>query len=295
MVLQVVLNKDGNYEYKDVAPPKATPVLNNEFEAYEKKQETKLAGDTNIGEQTQQLIRETPGQYTTSFNEETGQFETTEKGSEVTSIPFQQSTTNIIPEPQETALQKVQRITAATKPSSPVDFRGELAAMQDKAIKAQRINTLIKGGFDLGAAYLRYGTGQGTAMNIMPTTQLIMVPLGLILVSSLGLGLGLMFSGLNTLNRDIEHLFRIITRAGLFLSPVMWTVKMLPESRQSMVDYLMLNPMVVPISMIRSGFDGTELGIDTFYIVYSVAFCLTSLILGSMIFKRYESVVVKYL
>ena len=66
-------------------------------------------------------------------------------------------------------------------------------------------------------------------LNILPTTQLIMVPLGLILVSSLGLGLGLMFSGLNTLNRDIEHLFRIITRAGLFLSQVMWTVKMLPE------------------------------------------------------------------
>ena len=106
MVLQVVLNKDGNYEYKDVAPPKATPVLNNEFEAYESKQKTELAGDTNIGEQTKQLIRETPGQYTTSFNEETGQFETTEKGSEVTSIPFQQSTTNIIPAPQETALQQ---------------------------------------------------------------------------------------------------------------------------------------------------------------------------------------------
>ena len=132
-------------------------------------------------------------------------------------------------------------------------------------------------------------------LDIMPTTQLIMVPLGLILVSSLGLGLGLMFSGLNTLNRDIEHLFRIITRAGLFLSPVMWTVKMLPESRQSMIEYLMLNPMVVPISMIRSGFDGTELGIDSFYIAYSVIFCLTSLVLGSMIFKRYESMVVKYL
>jgi len=132
-------------------------------------------------------------------------------------------------------------------------------------------------------------------LNIMPTTQLIMVPLGLILVFSLGLGLGLMFSGLNTLNRDIEHLFRVITRAGLFLSPVMWTVKMLPESRQSVVEYLMLNPMVVPISMIRSGFDGTELGIDSFYIIYSVVFCLTSLILGSIIFKRHESTVVKYL
>ena len=186
MVLQVVLNKDGDYEYKDVAPPKATPVLNNEFEAYEKKQETALAGDTNIGEQTQQLIRETPGQYTTTFNEETGQFETKTKGDEITNIPFQAPTGVTPTVPGETALQKVQRITAATKPSSPVDFRGELAAMQDKALKAQRINTLIKGGFDLGAAYLRYGTGQGTAMNIMPTTQLTQLGATPIGTSTLG-------------------------------------------------------------------------------------------------------------
>ena len=85
-MLQLVLDQNGNYEYKDVAPPKATPVLNNEFEAYESKQKTELAGDTNIGEQTKQLIRETPGQYTTSFNEETGQFETKTKGTEISPI-----------------------------------------------------------------------------------------------------------------------------------------------------------------------------------------------------------------
>ena len=45
-MLQLVFYENGNYKYKDVAPPKATPVLNNEFEAYEKKQETALAGDT---------------------------------------------------------------------------------------------------------------------------------------------------------------------------------------------------------------------------------------------------------
>jgi len=187
MALQLVLDENGNYQYKDAASSKATPVINNEFEAYEKKQETTLAGDTNVGEQTQQLIRETPGQYTTSFNEQTGQFETKTKGDEVTNIPFQ-APTGVTPSgPTETALQKVQRITASTRPSSsPIDFRGEIAAMQDKALKAQRINTLIKGGFDLGSAYLRYGTGQGTAMNIMPTTQLTQVAATPIGASTLG-------------------------------------------------------------------------------------------------------------
>jgi len=193
MALQLVLNANGNYTYQDVAPPKATPVLNNEFEAYEKKQETKLAGDTNIGEQTQQLIRETPGQYTTSFNEETGQFETTEKGSEVTSIPFQQST-NITPTvPGETALQKVQRITAATRPSNPVDFRGELSAMQDKAIAAQNtrnlVNNMFRAGTDFGLSYLKgFKTPDITKQSVKtPLLNVAATPIG---TSTLG-GVGI--------------------------------------------------------------------------------------------------------
>tara|TARA_B100001123_G_C15307840_1_gene1023298 strand:- start:413 stop:1276 length:864 start_codon:yes stop_codon:yes gene_type:complete len=132
-------------------------------------------------------------------------------------------------------------------------------------------------------------------LEIEPTAQLYMVPLGLILVSCLGLGIGLLFSCLNTINRDIEHVFRIVTRAGLFLSPVMWTIEMLPQSRQTILNYLMLNPMVVPITMIRNGIDGSPLGVELNYIVYSVVFCVSSLLLGAMIFKRYEAETVKYL
>ena len=43
MALQLVLDANGNYTYQDVAPQKTTPVMGNEFEAYEKKQETKTS------------------------------------------------------------------------------------------------------------------------------------------------------------------------------------------------------------------------------------------------------------
>ena len=104
-----------------------------------------------------------------------------------------------------------------------------------------------------------------------------------------------MFSCMNALNRDIEHFFRFLTRAGLFLSPVMWTMSMIPASRMELIDYLLLNPMVVPITMIRSGIDGSELGIGINYVVYSILFCVASLVLGAMIFKRFEAGAVKYL
>lgn len=131
--------------------------------------------------------------------------------------------------------------------------------------------------------------------NIAPTIYLLMIPVGLLLASCLSLGIGLLLAPLNVVNRDIEHLFRFVTRAGFFLSPVMWTVEMIPASRASVIDYLLLNPMVVPITMVRNGIAGQALTIDMFYVLYSIIFCVSSLILGTMTFKRFESEVIKKL
>ena len=128
---------------------------------------------------------------------------------------------------------------------------------------------------------------------IWPSVYLLMVPVGLLLTAMLALGIGLGVACLNAINRDIEHFFRFVTRAGFFLSPVLWTLNMIPSSRESVLDYLMLNPMVVPITMVRNGIDGSELGIDLIYVAYSIGFCILSFLLGSMFFKRHEAEVVK--
>jgi ABC-type polysaccharide/polyol phosphate export permease len=129
-------------------------------------------------------------------------------------------------------------------------------------------------------------------LDISPNEQLLMVPLGLILVSMLSLGVGLLLACLNTVNRDIEHFFRFVTRAGFFLSPVMWTVEMVSANA---LKYILINPMVVPITMIRNGIDGKSLGIESLYVTYSILFCTISLLLGCMVFKYYEARVVKKL
>ena len=157
-MLQLVLDQNGNYEYKEVAPPKATPILNNEFEAYESKQKTELAGDTNIGEQTKQLIRETPGQYTTSFNEETGQFETKTKGTEISPISVDTSNLQTTTEDPNklTPLQQVERLTAATKPQ-PIDYAGvakDAIQMFKPTLKEKVIDTALQAGSDIAVSYV---------------------------------------------------------------------------------------------------------------------------------------------
>ena len=159
MALQLVLDANGNYTYQDVAPQKTTPVISNEFEAYEKKPETKLAGDTTIGAQTEQLIRETPGQYTTTFNEATGQFETKTKGAETTPVTVDTSTlTRTADEDPNrlTPLQQVERLTAATRPT-PIDFKGiaqDTIQAFKPTLKEKVIDTALQAGSDIAVSYV---------------------------------------------------------------------------------------------------------------------------------------------
>lgn len=128
--------------------------------------------------------------------------------------------------------------------------------------------------------------------------NILLVPVGLLILAILSLGIGLMMSWINAINRDIEHLFAVIARAGFFLSPVMWTIEMVIErSPDTGLQYALLNPVVVPITMIRNGLTGEEFPdeIKLIWILYSVFFSILSFILGSMLFKKMEPVVIKKL
>jgi len=154
-MLQLVLDKNGNYVYQDVAQKTVPSIDTSAFEAYESKQKTTLAGDTDIGTQTQQLIRETPGQYTTTFNEETGQFETKQKDTTPVTVDVGEIDQTTVA-PQETALDKVSRITAASRPE-PIDFKGiakDTMQMFKPTFKEKVMDTALDAGKDIAVSYV---------------------------------------------------------------------------------------------------------------------------------------------
>mgnify|MGYP001251754924 CR=1 FL=1 len=120
------------------------------------------------------------------------------------------------------------------------------------------------------------------------------VPVGIALTVTLALGLGMLLAPLNVVHNDVIHLTRVATRAGFFITPVLWTVEM-AGPRGNYLDFLLLNPMAVPITMVRNGFRGVPIGIESQFIWYSVIFCILAYCLGTMIFKKFEPKVVKYL
>lgn len=126
------------------------------------------------------------------------------------------------------------------------------------------------------------------------TIYLIYLPLSILLAGFLAIGLGMLVAPINCIQRDIEHLFRFIVRAGFFLSPVMWTYEMALE-RGAFGEMVLYNPMVVPLTMARHGIAGENIGIPLTGILGSIGFGISMWILGSYVFHRFEAEAVKHL
>ena len=126
------------------------------------------------------------------------------------------------------------------------------------------------------------------------TIYILYIPLSILMSGFLAIGLGMLVAPLNCIQRDVEHLFRFIVRAGFFLSPVMWTYEMALE-RGAFGEMVLYNPMVVPLTMARHGLSGESLGIPLVGVLGSIAFGIVMWLFGSYIFNKYEAEAVKYL
>jgi len=185
MVLKLVKNATGQYEYKDAMETAAPNITANEFEAYTGGTQTTLTGGTDLGTQTASLMRETPGQIQTTIDPRTGEVKT-EGGAQATEVQQQQfappSSAELVESPLEKAARIAQQFPMQQQTgTSPQQFLGQIQEMQNKALKAERINTLLRGGVDLGISYLNLGR-TGGAMNIQqtvtPLTSLTATPVG---------------------------------------------------------------------------------------------------------------------
>ena len=143
MVAQLVKNELGVYEYVEVdTQPKGNASSIEAFEAYEgQKKKTELVSTPNIAEQTERVIRETPGLNRTEFDESTGQFVTRSSvpGKEITYTPGE-----VTPESTEpTSLQKVMKMTEGRTVAEP-DYKkiiSDAARASRPTFKEQAVST----------------------------------------------------------------------------------------------------------------------------------------------------------
>ncbi|KAF0111882.1 MAG: lipopolysaccharide transport system permease protein [Chloroflexi bacterium] len=122
---------------------------------------------------------------------------------------------------------------------------------------------------------------------ITPTINMLWLPAFLLLAMVTALGVGLWFSALLVMYRDINYLLPFITQLWMFISPVVYPSSMVPEKWRFLYS---LNPMAGVIEGFRWALLGTQQSISGGMIAISSGIALFILISGLFFFRRMERI-----
>ena len=182
-MLSLIQNNLGKYLLSVQEDLKSSAVnttpTTSEFEAYKGiDKKTELVGATTLGEQTQKVMREAPGQGQLEYDPETGTYKT--KGETKLVEEKQPTKITTLETPtgaaaattKETPIEKASRIAAMTRPqttSGPsLEDLQKLFQPQQLSTKDKLINTALSVGADIGSAYLMKQMGIGAATSSTP-------------------------------------------------------------------------------------------------------------------------------
>jgi len=119
---------------------------------------------------------------------------------------------------------------------------------------------------------------------MMPTANIIWLPLLLLLALVTALGVGLWFSAMNVQFRDVRYTIPFITQFWMFATPIAYPSSLLPEPWRALYG---LNPMAGVIEGFRWALLGTETAPGPIIIVSTLA-ALGLLVSGAYYFRRME-------
>jgi lipopolysaccharide transport system permease protein len=118
----------------------------------------------------------------------------------------------------------------------------------------------------------------------LPTTGVFLFPVLVLLTFLCSTGIGFWLSALNVMYRDIRYAVPFVVNLGMFLTPVIYPVSIIPE-RYSWILYL--NPMAGIIESFRATILGYK-SIPVFGLIFSVGITLLCFVSGVFYFRRME-------
>lgn len=119
---------------------------------------------------------------------------------------------------------------------------------------------------------------------IHPTSAIWTLPFFILLSLATALGLGLWFSAMNVLYRDVGYILPFLTQIWMLVTPIAYSVKEIPEKYQLIYA---LNPMVGVVEGFRWALLGAQNAPGP-VLAISSAFSLIILISGMYYFRRME-------
>lgn len=123
--------------------------------------------------------------------------------------------------------------------------------------------------------------------HITPTINMLWLPAFILLAIVTALGVGLWFSALLVMYRDVGYMLPFITQLWMFISPVVYASSTVPENWRVLYS---LNPMAGVVEGFRWALLGTQQSISPTMIAISAGISLTLFVTGLFFFRRMERV-----
>jgi len=120
---------------------------------------------------------------------------------------------------------------------------------------------------------------------IKPNTFILLTPLFLLLMASMGLGFGIIVSSLTTRYRDLRFLVGFGVQLWMYATPVIYPVSSVPEQFQWIIK---LNPLTPVVESFRYAFLGAGT-VSPASLLYSVVCTVVVLVVGLLLFHRVEA------
>ncbi len=145
------------------------------------------------------------------------------------------------------------------------------------------IASVTSGVIDFAIAFIVL-LGMMIYYGIVPTLNVIWLPLLLLITCITSLGVSLWLSALNVQFRDVRYMIPFLTQLWLFATPIAYPSSLLSEPWRTLYS---LNPMVGVVEGFRWALLGTETAPGPILIVSSLA-ALALLVGGAFYFRRLE-------
>ena len=137
--------------------------------------------------------------------------------------------------------------------------------------------------FAMFLVFVLYFVWRGTSIQFN-WLWIALSPVLILMMAGLGLGFGIIISSLTTKYRDLRFLVTFGVSLLMYATPVIYPVSSIPERFQWLI---LANPMTPIVEAFRYAFLGAGT-VDIKHLLYSFAFMLIVVFLGSVIFNRVE-------
>ena len=124
-------------------------------------------------------------------------------------------------------------------------------------------------------------------MDFHLNVAILLVPVLIVMLGSLGLGFGMIISSMTTKYRDLRFMITFGVQLWMYATPVIYPLSVMKNTYPKYIWILVANPLTAILETFKYAFTGVG-EFNWLYLSYSIAFTIATLLIGVIIFNKVQ-------